>query len=145
MGNKKICSWLLGSVWLLLTACQPTTVKVTPGVEIPAQYTFAGLAGEGVEVDVAHWWRGWEDAYLNELIERALRNNLDIKAAQARVLEARALADYAHADLGPMVGADAGFGGQMGEVDNNLGTKMNNMAAAILGKKASGHVFRKRH
>ena len=133
--RHKICGWLLGSVWLLLTACQPTTVKVTPGVEIPAQYTFAGLSGEGVEIDVAHWWRSWEDAYLNELIERALANNLDIKAAQSRVLEARALADYARADLGPMVGANAAFGGQMGELDNNLGTKTNNMAAAILGKK----------
>ncbi len=122
---------------MLLTACQPTTVNVASRVEIPAQYTFTALAGKGVEMDVVHWWRSWNDPYLNELIESALRNNLDIKAAQARVLEARALADIVRAHLGPMVGANAALGGQIGEVDNNLGTEVNGMAASVLGKNLS--------
>ena len=134
--SPTICSWLLAVVWmLLLTACQPTVVNVTSRVEIPAQYTFTGLAGNGVEVDVAHWWRSWDDPYLDELIKDALHNNLDIKAAQARVLEARALADMARANLGPMVGANAAVGGQIGEIDNNLGPEVNGMAVAILGKR----------
>ena len=137
MMRHKTCSWLLASVWLLLTACQPSTVtvNVTPGVEIPVQYTFAGLADSGVDIDATHWWRSWEDAYFNDLIARALRSNLDIKAAQARVLAARALADFARADLGPVVGANAAFGRQRGEFDNNLGTETNTMAALIFGKK----------
>ena len=134
--SPKICSWLLAGVWMLLVAaCQPTVVNVASQVEIPVKYTFTGLAGNGVEVDVAHWWRSWDDPYLNELIEGALHNNLDIKAAQSRVLEARALADMAHANLGPMVGANAAIGGQIGEVDNNLGTEVNGMAASVLGKR----------
>ena len=115
--RPKICSWLLAGVWMLLvTACQPTVVNVASRVEIPAQYTFTGLAGNGVEIDAAHWWRSWDDPHLNELIEGALHNNLNIKAAQARVLEARALADMAHANLGPMVGVNAAVGGQIGEI-----------------------------
>ena len=134
--RPKICSWLLAGVWMLLvTACQPTVVNVASRVEIPAQYTFTGLAGNGVEIDAAHWWRSWDDPHLNELIEGALHNNLNIKAAQARVLEARALADMAHANLGPMVGVNAAVGGQIGEIDNNLGPEVNGMASSVLGKR----------
>lgn len=132
MMNSKTCIWFLAGGWLLLTACQPTTVNTVSQIELPAQYTFTGLADNGVEVDIAHWWRSWDDRYLNELIESALRNNIDIKVAQARVLEARSFADLALADLGPMVGVNAHLGGQTGEVDNNLSTEVNSLASSVL-------------
>ena len=128
-------SWLVAGLALLLTACHPAQVRVASQVELPAQYTFAGLAGQGVVVDTAHWWRTWQDPYLDELITKALHNNLDIKAAQARVLAARALADYARAQLGPMLGATASAGAQTGQIDNNLGTGINQMAASVLSKQ----------
>ncbi|MBM9518952.1 TolC family protein [Desulforhopalus vacuolatus] len=137
MMNFKTCIWLLAGVWLLLTACQPTTVNTTSQIELPAQYTFAGLADNGVEVDIAHWWRSWGDTCLNQLIEKALHNNIDIKVAQARVLEARSFADLARADLGPMVGVNAHFGGQAGEVDNNLGAEVNSLSTSVLGQDLS--------
>ncbi|MEI9476193.1 MAG: efflux transporter outer membrane subunit [Deltaproteobacteria bacterium] len=37
------------------------------------------------------WWRTLEDPVLNSLMDRAVRGNLDLRVAQARVLQARAL------------------------------------------------------
>jgi len=58
------------------------------------------------------WWTLYRDAELNALIEKALAKNQDIKAAQARVETARALARVTRADGLPQVN---GLGGAVAE------------------------------
>jgi multidrug efflux system outer membrane protein len=114
-------SLLLGAL-LVVAGCSlaPTyDVPATPGVsgtfkEAPPQ----PLAGEAVGAwktaqpseDVARgeWWKVFADPKLDELEQQALDANQNLKAAAARVKEARALNQAARAGLFPTL--DAGFG-----------------------------------
>jgi NodT family efflux transporter outer membrane factor (OMF) lipoprotein len=51
----------------------------------------------------ADWWRGWGDAALTDLVERALAANPNLRVAQARLARARAVAAGAEAADGPQV------------------------------------------
>jgi NodT family efflux transporter outer membrane factor (OMF) lipoprotein len=52
---------------------------------------------------LAHWWTTLNDPDLSHLEERAVKGNLDLKEAQARILEARALRGISKANLFPTV------------------------------------------
>lgn len=56
---------------------------------------------------LASWWTTLNDPTLTNLIERAVRGNLDLKKAQARVREARARRGISQADLFPTLNATA--------------------------------------
>lgn len=60
-----------------------------------------------VSADIAAFWRGFNDAALNALIERALTANGDVRIAQARLTEARSLQRVADAGTLPTIGAQA--------------------------------------
>lgn len=57
--------------------------------------------------EIATFWRGFNDAALNALIERALAANGDVRIAQARLQEARSLQRVADAGTLPTIGAQA--------------------------------------
>lgn len=61
------------------------------------------------DVELAGWWKQFGDSTLDSLIERALRDNLDLKLAQSRVQEARAARGIVVADWFPAVGAGAAY------------------------------------
>ena len=56
------------------------------------------------------WWKAFNDPVLDQLIERANRNNTSIQASAARLAQARALARITDADRYPQVGVGAGVG-----------------------------------
>ena len=64
----------------------------------------AAPAGE----PVAEFWRGFQDAQLDTLIERALKANSELRIAAANLQEARALGRFADAQRLPSVGLAAG-------------------------------------
>jgi outer membrane protein TolC len=53
------------------------------------------------------WWASFNDAELNSLIERATQSNLDLRVAEARLRQARAVRAGSAADLAPEVNASA--------------------------------------
>jgi NodT family efflux transporter outer membrane factor (OMF) lipoprotein len=55
------------------------------------------------EIDVSAWWQVFDDPVLNELVERASRENLTLQAAGVRILEARARLGIAIGDQYPQV------------------------------------------
>lgn len=59
------------------------------------------------QADLREWWRGFGDAGLDGLVDRALAGNLDLREAVARVREARALRGIAGADQWPTVNVGA--------------------------------------
>jgi NodT family efflux transporter outer membrane factor (OMF) lipoprotein len=59
----------------------------------------------GAEVALDAWWRGFRDAELVRIVERAQAQNLDLAQAQARLTQSRALAKAAGAALAPRVDA----------------------------------------
>jgi outer membrane protein, multidrug efflux system len=68
---------------------------------------------------IAAWWTTFHDATLDALIERAIRANPDLRAAQARVREARAQRGIAAADEYPTV--DVVGGGSRARTSGHVG------------------------
>ena len=90
---------------LLLAGC--TTVGPNyqqPAAPVPDRYLEADAARQG---DLTTWWRGFGDPQLTLLVEQALRQNLDVELAAARIREARAGERVAGADGSPQVAAEA--------------------------------------
>ena len=81
-----------------------------PQRELPAawrQPREAGLA-DGAPLQAA-WWQTFGDPLLAEIVEQALAQNLDLRAAHARLAAARALRGVAAADRWPSFDTRAGF------------------------------------
>ena len=55
------------------------------------------------------WWRGFNDPELNQLVDRALAGNHDLRIATANLREARALRREAQFDLLPVPQGTAGY------------------------------------
>lgn len=81
-----------------------------PKVNIPGQWG-EPLAG-GVtnrEESLGAWWDNFHDLELSSLIERAVKANLDLRRAEARVRQARAEQGFAEADFGPKVNTSGSY------------------------------------
>jgi multidrug efflux system outer membrane protein len=76
------------------------------GIPIPASYQYAHSETTLVEPE-DQWWRVFNSPELDQLVEEALRNNLDIKRAMAAVLEVRAQLVETRAGRYPQLGFDA--------------------------------------
>jgi multidrug efflux system outer membrane protein len=79
-----------------------------PKLEPPTQHR--GPAGQAAAESVADvpWWQIYQDPALQTVIREGIANNLDLRAASARVVESRALAGVAKSYLYPDIGV--GFG-----------------------------------
>jgi len=98
---------------LLLAGC--TTVGPDykqPEAAVPERYLEATPSTAASDIQLASWWRGFNDPQLSALIERALGQNLDIEAATARIREARALEKVAGAGASPQVAAQGSLNRQ---------------------------------
>jgi outer membrane protein TolC len=92
----------VSALLLFATACAVGPDYEEPRVELPASWrqpTGSGLAN-GAPVD-GPFWRSLGDPLLDQLVEQALVQNLDLRASFARLMAARALRGAANADYGP--------------------------------------------
>ncbi len=82
----------------------------TPETATPAQWS-SPLAGGTTNLSAgdAAWWKTFHDAELDSLVTRAVQSNLDLRAASARVREARAARGIVVADLYPGVNTSAAY------------------------------------
>ncbi len=90
---------------LLLAGCAVGPDYHRPEVDVGAQYRGSLAAAEAHSIANIPWWELFGDERLRELIREALANNLDLKIAAARVLEAEAALGVTRADLFPNVAA----------------------------------------
>ncbi len=84
------------------------------------ELTAASLAGPAPPLD--SWWRGFDDPMLVTVVQRALDQNLDLTAAFASVLQARAAASAAGAELLPTIDLDAAGTAERQSLASPLGT-----------------------
>ncbi|OUM02017.1 efflux transporter outer membrane subunit [Variovorax sp. JS1663] len=79
--------------------------------EPPPAASFANQPDDTAQVEpAAEFWRGFRDPQLDALVARALQANADLRIASANLREARALANFADAQLLPSVDVAAGAG-----------------------------------
>jgi multidrug efflux system outer membrane protein len=89
------------SISLLVTGCAVGPNYKKPPMPSPASFGNADQPGIMTNrIDLA-WWKSFQDATLEKLVERALTNNPDVRIASANLLEARALYRNAQFDLLP--------------------------------------------
>ncbi len=81
---------------LLLSGCTVGPDYHTPTVTTPEQWRASVPAGAASATDpsvLANWWKQFHDPKLDELVEIALHDNLDILTASERIAQARAQRD----------------------------------------------------
>jgi len=108
----------------VLGGCASGPDYVAPAVAAPAAYRRAPApapAARTAPVELAHWWRGFDDPELARLVELALAQNLDLQAAAARVEQARAAARAAGAALRPTIDLQAGVTAQHQSLESPFG------------------------
>ncbi|WP_446808761.1 efflux transporter outer membrane subunit [Methylomonas sp. 2BW1-5-20] len=109
---------LLSLAWL--SACTPTRVGDQVALNSPATWQHASNAKATDAVDLKTWWQGFNDPLLNELIDKALAANHDLKIATARVREANAMVTVAEAALYPSLDFSLS-GGREKRIDRIVG------------------------
>jgi multidrug efflux system outer membrane protein len=105
-----------GAAALALALLGAGCAAVGPDHHTPAAHLDAGFIGAGATVlntqpvgaAIATFWRGFNDAELSALIERALQANGDVRIAQARLQEASAARSEVDASTLPQFDAQAG-------------------------------------
>ena len=91
--------------FLFLTGCTLGPDYLRPNILTPDNHR--GLVGPATMESLADlpWWELFKDSVVQELTREALRNNYDLRAAAARVEEARAQIGVTRSFLYPQVGA----------------------------------------
>lgn len=88
---------------LLLSACAVgPDYREPPSVEIGSGWSQAADTDRAL-ADLSAWWTSLGDPVLDRLVTTALSNNLDLRHAQARISEARALRDRAAGGYAPTI------------------------------------------
>jgi NodT family efflux transporter outer membrane factor (OMF) lipoprotein len=100
---------LVACCFAILQGCAVGPDYREPDVAAPAEWHALQTATSAATANAAdlEWWESFDDPLLTSLIERALRNNLDLDQAIARVREARARRGIVTADLLPRVSGSA--------------------------------------
>jgi multidrug efflux system outer membrane protein len=97
----------------LLAGCAMGPNYHRPSLDVPAQYRDVaptGAAGDALSLGDSGWWEVYSDADLQALLSVAVKSNLDVKIAVARIDEARAQLGSTRLAYLPQVSIDAGAG-----------------------------------
>ena len=102
--------FLLALAAVALAGCAVGPDYHPPKARAPANWSEAQLGGTtNSAATVVEWWKTFNDPVLNSLVERAVAANYDLRIAEGRLHEARALRAGALFDLGPKIDGSAGY------------------------------------
>ncbi|MBA2672363.1 MAG: efflux transporter outer membrane subunit [Ramlibacter sp.] len=93
--------WTALGAAVLLAGCANMS-GIAPEAKLRPPDTF-GLRGDAATQVSAQWWRDFGDPQLDALITQALRDNPNLRVAQARLARARAVLEVANAATLPQV------------------------------------------
>ncbi|MBQ7855608.1 MAG: efflux transporter outer membrane subunit [Alistipes sp.] len=102
---------------LLASGCTPKLSA--PDVRPPAHYIYgAGFRSDSIDIEDG-WWRMFGDTVLNQLVDRALAQNRNLKVAVSRIEEARHNLRIVRSEYLPTfnVGISAGVSGGGGDTE----------------------------
>ena len=101
------CRIVLSVLCAVLVGCAVSPDYHPPAPDVPARWSEAPQSSQAAGLADSPWWRTLGDPVLDSLVERALRANLDLQLAEARVREARARRGTAAASQWPSLDARA--------------------------------------
>lgn len=116
-GNRRVKDkrpWLAALLFLGVWGCAVGPDYHPPKTEVPSLWdgqsvvTAAQVSKTTPDpVTLVEWWQAFHDPTLSSLVEMAIRANLDLRQAEARIRQARAARGVAGAPLWPQVEASA--------------------------------------
>ena len=92
---------ILFGALLFVSGCMMGPNYQRPTLDNPAAFRYDSLRSDTV-INLA-WWDLFQDTVLQQLINEALENNLNLKTAAARVEEAQAVLGFTKADIYPFL------------------------------------------
>jgi outer membrane protein, multidrug efflux system len=105
----KFCIGMLGVI-CLAAGCAVGPNYEKPDLTVPAGWKEAQQKGVDVRAaELARWWSAFNDPSLDSLVERAVRSNLDLRLAEARIREARATRVVTAAGAWPTVDVSGSY------------------------------------
>lgn len=93
---------------ILLSGCQIWPDYLRPKVEVPTHFVDQAHQTAVENQISSNWWTLYQDPVLNELVDKALTSNKDIRLAVAKIEESDAALREVGAFLLPQVNLDAG-------------------------------------
>ncbi len=121
---KFLTSLLMGAVFAGFSGCAAGPDYETPSAELSSRWSSAPdreTAEEAIPADQA-WWKVFQDEPLDALIERAIRNNRDLRAAVCRVEASRAARNYAAGAYYPSADAFGAYSRSKASPDGTVQT-----------------------
>ena len=95
---------------VLLAGCAVGPDYREPKLAMPASWQEAQQKGVEIRpVEMARWWTTFNDPLLDSLVERAVKSNLDLRIAEARIREARASRAVVASGAWPSVDVSASY------------------------------------
>jgi NodT family efflux transporter outer membrane factor (OMF) lipoprotein len=74
------------------------------------------------QAELINWWTSFNDSTLTSLVDPAVKSNLNLQQAQARILQARAARGIVAADLWPTINVSAGVTRSRSVASSSMGT-----------------------
>jgi len=128
------------AVMILVAGCSVGPNYKPPGISVPASWNEAQQSDfDTGPAPLKDWWTEFNDPLLNTLVERAVQLNLDIRLAEARIRESRALRAVTAADAWP--GLDAAGSYRRSRSSENAFVSGGD-GDAFLGGNGAGDLFR---
>lgn len=113
---RRPLTWWLPCLLVVVAGCAVGPDFKAPRATVPPAWVgekpspAAEISGTlSSPAEVARWWEKFEDPLLTSLVERAVVSNLDLRLAQARIREARAVRGAGAASFWPSVGSFADY------------------------------------
>ncbi|MBM3618299.1 MAG: efflux transporter outer membrane subunit [Alphaproteobacteria bacterium] len=133
---------------ILLSGCSFIPEHIRPSVDSSETWRESSAVSAEAAAVNAEWWKNFQSAELNALMDEALAQNLDVRASLQRIAQSRAAVRVSGADLLPQAGASAGTqsgtGGDSWSAGANVsyaidlfGGNRANLAAARAGLRAT--------
>jgi len=101
---------LAGAITLFAAACTVGPTYRQPEGHVPPKWTGIPTDQAGQEsvvsaapVQLVEWWKTFDDPVLNSLVAEAVKSNLNVEEAEARILQARAARGVTASGLYPSV------------------------------------------
>src|ERR687895_2128695 len=105
--SKSTAAW---AVTILAAGCSVGPNYKPPEIAVPASWNEAQQSGFHTgPAPLTDWWTEFNDPLLNTLVERAVQSNLDIRLAEARIRESRALRSVTASDAWPRLDAAGSY------------------------------------
>jgi outer membrane protein, multidrug efflux system len=142
---SRTAAWIASIATALLAGCTVGPNFKPPEAAAPAAWAAASAPGaDGVgsrpvarAFDGRRWWSVFNDPLLDQLVDEATRQNLDVQTAEARITEARAQRDLAAGAELPTIGG-TGLAGRTRMSENGIASALGGGSSSSGGSSSGG-------